>query len=87
MFGCMRRQNTQPQIFDFNTAREKATNLSNTDKRLSDYVLTILDNPKFQKNPNSYMKKWQKERGHTEKLRIPDDLAHGFISKYFSSLS
>lgn len=43
------------------------------------YINKVLNDKSFQKDPQAFMKKWQEERGTTEELRIPEDIARMFF--------
>lgn len=56
-----------------------------TKEEMQEYILSymnsILDDPKFQSNPQKYVSEWIEKRGYTEELRIPEDIALQFFRR------
>jgi hypothetical protein len=56
----------------------------NKNNNLKNFIVNILDNKKFQSNPEQYLKKWKDFRGNTEEFRIPEDIAMRFFEERFT---
>ena len=45
------------------------------------YLIRVLQERKFQKNPARFVERWERKRGTTEELRIPEDRALAILKK------
>ena len=54
-------------------------------RKIFQYVEEVLEDPTFQEDPVSFIESWDKERGETEELRVPEDPAREVVRKCVAS--
>lgn len=45
------------------------------------YIQQVLNDPEFEKDPQSFMQKWKEDRGGSEEFRVEEDSARSFFKK------
>lgn len=76
---------TQTPSFNLEEMKKKAETFSRDRQEVLTYIVNILNDSKFQENPQKYISDWTKKRGSSEIYKFPEDSARDFFLTNFNS--